>query len=88
MQSQYNIARSKILNFINATPLICVFITLTSTPASYFLFRNCNMLPIERQCGCIYMFATKTNHEDPKIPDQVIVDNRELYNLNCEKGKF
>ena len=75
------------LNYINGTPLICIFLTLITIPFSYFSYRDCSMLPIERQCGCIYMFATKS-FVNNKNSDEIGYKFKRLYNLKCERGRF
>lgn len=75
------------INLVNGMPLLCVISTIIIIPFSYFSYRDCSMLPVERQCGCIYMFATKSL-VNKKTSDEIGYKFKRLYNLKCEKGRF
>ena len=86
--SKDNYTKYRNINLITSTPIISVLLTLIITPFSYFSFRDCSVLPIERQCGCIYIFATKSMKQDNNSPNEIGYHNQKLYNLKCQKGRF
>lgn len=87
-KSKNNYMKYRNINLVTSAPIISVLLTIIITPVSYFSFRDCSVLPIERQCGCIYIFATKSINQDDKTSNDIGMHNKKLYNLKCKKGRF
>ena len=73
------------INFIIATPIICIFFTFFTITTSYYSYRDCSMLPAERQCSCYYMFSLRSLEKDKKTLDSNGVYNKGLFDKKCNK---